>query len=391
MSKNRRSQKLALFLGFLLTLMLFTVAACQKHEHLFYSYWSYNETHHWKAAACEHLDEKSEYGEHEFVEDVCKICGYQLPAKKPVEPTPPAENPSDKFVFHELYSDTGSVNGYSISVGEMKNETQIAIPRTYKGLPVLEIEDYGFADCENLTVVAIPDGVQKIGDDAFHGCGAMTLCEVPDSVKEMGDSVFEGCRSLKDVRLSPNAIQIQSRTFALCEALEKIEFPEGVSELDDEVFTGCGALSDVTLPKSLREIGEKVFYQCKSLRRIELPDGLLKIDDQAFYLCNHLEEIRIPDSVKELGDQIFYQCMLLKSVRLGENCTEIKMGEFAGCVSLLTVEIPKSCTFIGEDAFEGCEELEEIFFGGTFEEWDAIRKESGWDRDCGAYAVRCQE
>ena len=52
----------------------------QTHTHTYSTEWSYNETHHWHAATCEHQDEKSDYAEHTFVKDedetveTC-ICG----------------------------------------------------------------------------------------------------------------------------------------------------------------------------------------------------------------------------------------------------------------------------------------------------------------------------
>lgn len=38
----------------------------EKHEHSFADVWSTSDTHHWKAATCEHTDEKSGYAEHNF-------------------------------------------------------------------------------------------------------------------------------------------------------------------------------------------------------------------------------------------------------------------------------------------------------------------------------------
>ena len=50
------------------------------HTHTYSSEWSYDDTHHWHAATCEHTNEKSDYAEHTFVKDedetveTC-ICG----------------------------------------------------------------------------------------------------------------------------------------------------------------------------------------------------------------------------------------------------------------------------------------------------------------------------
>ncbi len=43
--------------------------------HSFSNEWTYNETHHWKAATCEHTTEKSEYAEHSLTNNEC-ACGY---------------------------------------------------------------------------------------------------------------------------------------------------------------------------------------------------------------------------------------------------------------------------------------------------------------------------
>lgn len=43
--------------------------------HSFSNEWTYNDTHHWKEATCEHTTEKSEYAEHSLTNNEC-TCGY---------------------------------------------------------------------------------------------------------------------------------------------------------------------------------------------------------------------------------------------------------------------------------------------------------------------------
>lgn len=38
----------------------------KEHEHEFNTFWSYNDTHHWKSAKCTHISEKKDYAEHSF-------------------------------------------------------------------------------------------------------------------------------------------------------------------------------------------------------------------------------------------------------------------------------------------------------------------------------------
>ena len=63
------------------------------HEHTFADSWSKDDTHHWKAATCEHTEEVSKFAEHSFGEyvsnndattesdgtktRVCSVCGYE--------------------------------------------------------------------------------------------------------------------------------------------------------------------------------------------------------------------------------------------------------------------------------------------------------------------------
>lgn len=53
------------------------VAGCG-HSHTFSDTWETTETEHWKAATCEHTEEKGEYGTHTFDSNfVCTVCGYK--------------------------------------------------------------------------------------------------------------------------------------------------------------------------------------------------------------------------------------------------------------------------------------------------------------------------
>ena len=53
------------------------LVACKKHEHTFSQKWSFDATHHWHAATCEHSDEKSDYAQHNLENNRCAVCGYE--------------------------------------------------------------------------------------------------------------------------------------------------------------------------------------------------------------------------------------------------------------------------------------------------------------------------
>ena len=66
--------------------------------------------------------------------------------------------------------------------------TQLQLPSSLKNLS-------GFYGCENLTAIAIPDGLQSVGRFAFAGCTALQSALLPDSVTTIGMGAFEDCRS----------------------------------------------------------------------------------------------------------------------------------------------------------------------------------------------------
>lgn len=63
----------------------------------------------------------------------------------------------------------------------------------------------------------------------------------------------------------------------------------------------------------------------------------------------------------------------------GRDVTAIAANAFAGNAALTSVSIPKSVTVIGANAFDGCNALADVTYGGTAEDWDALRIGSGND------------
>ena len=105
------------------------------------------------------------------------------------------------------------------------------------------------------------------------------------------------------------------------------------------------------------------------------------IGDYAFVYCSGLTKVTIPKSVSSIGVGAFGACSSLTKVIIAEGVTSIKDSAFAGCNSLTEVTIPKSVTSIGKMAFYQCEALATVYYGGTQEDWDALKKNIGSDND----------
>mgnify|MGYP000755726222 CR=1 FL=1 len=81
--------------------------------------------------------------------------------------------------------------------------------------------------------------------------------------------------------------------------------------------------------------------------------------------------------VTAIGEKAFYQNKTITSVKIPEGVTSIGDSAFEGCSSLTEVTIPKSVTSIGWGAFVECDALTTVYYGGTQEDWDALKKNIG--------------
>ena len=106
-----------------------------------------------------------------------------------------------------------------------------------------------------------------------------------------------------------------------------------------------------------------------------------EIGEWAFAYCSSLTEVTIPKSVTSIGRSAFEGCSSLTKVTIPKSVSSIRQAAFAGCNSLTEVTIPKSVTSIGWSAFIECDALTTVYYGGTQEDWDALKKNIGSDND----------
>ena len=143
-----------------------------------------------------------------------------------------------------------------------------------------------------------------------------------------------------------------------------------------------GPAKNIVIPselggKPVTEIGRFAFAHCDSLTEVTIPEGVTSIGDSAFSSCSSLTKVTIPKSVTSIKAGAFAYCSSLTKVIIPEGVTSIGRGVFGACSSLTEVTIPKSVTSIGPVAFDDCGALATVYYGGTQEDWDALKKNIG--------------
>ena len=224
-------------------------------------------------------------------------------------------------------------DGYEVSMGDC-TESDIIIPATYKGRPVIAIRDFGFSSENGIKSVTIAEGVTTIGQGAFWQCENLVSISIPDSVVNIESSVFSNCKKLTTVNIPDGITEIGESMFADCENLVEIAIPDTVTSIGNSAFSSCSSLAAVDFPDSLQSIGERAFYECTGITLLKTGDNLKKIGNSAFVGCRNLTTVILSDSVEIIGDMAFWKCVRLANLYLGSGLTDIYSSAFSSCDSL---------------------------------------------------------
>lgn len=260
----------------------------------------------------------------------------------------------------------------------------------------------GFAGCDYLVSVEIPEGVEKIGDNAFENCCSLSSITLPDSLNEIGVSAFNMCQALENIELPQNLKVIGNSAFYQG-GLIKIDLPESIETIGEGAFyetplegivnvhgasIGASAFAGSTLGGVVFEssgenytVPERAFYNCPNLKSVQLPENakvkvgpyafaqcaslaeinlenMVFADEYSFYQCSSLAQIKF-EALTEIGDYAFSQSGL-KSVTLPETVTEMGTETFSNCKSLNYVNV--KCSELGWYAFTDCTSVSDYYF-----------------------------
>lgn len=97
--------------------------------------------------------------------------------------------------------------------------SDLVVPETIDGVPVLAIGDSCFYGCTELTSVTLPAGVTSIGEFAFAKCSSLRGMHFPQAVTAIGPYAFYGCTDLEAVCIYNGVQTIGEGAFAQCDSL----------------------------------------------------------------------------------------------------------------------------------------------------------------------------
>ena len=223
--------------------------------------------------------------------------------------------------------------------------------------------------------------VTAIADKAFYGYKTPNIY-IPKTIKAIGEDAFARTVSSDTFRfICYEGTENEWANIAVQEGNEELD-PEYADDTPWFRLYECNLSGDMVYQASDDAATLARYFGADS--KVDIPAELggkpvTSIGGGAFAGCSSLTEVTIPEGVTSIGEWAFEGCSNLTKAIIPEGVTSIGKGAFLSCRSLTEVTIPKSVTSIGELAFYGCEALATVYYGGTQEDWDALKKNIGED------------
>ncbi len=301
-----------------------------------------------------------------------------------------------------------SADEYTVSGIGTCTDTEILIPTTYNGLPVVSVEASAFLDNTSITSVVLPDGITSIGENAFNGCESLTSVTFGKNsqLTSIGPGAFNYCHSLESITIPASVTSIGEWAFVECYRLvevwnlSKLNITAGSEDngyvgyyakrvetepSESYVYTDengyviyydgkvkalinyTGNETKLTIPDDITELNCFALSDCYNITSVTFGENsqLTSIGDGAFNWCESLESITIPDSVTSIGDGAFNWCESLESITIPDGVISIGDWAFCCCAKLTSITIPDGVKSIGNYAFEECTALEIITIPGS--------------------------
>ncbi len=239
------------------------------------------------------------------------------------------EQEEGNYDFAFVMADDGS--GYVFD-GYSGTDTVITVPSSYNGKPVVAMNNV-FNGNSDITEVALPDCMIRIGKDAFANTESLTKVTFPANLQVIGENAFYGS-AIRTAELGSAVTSIGKQAFYNAQYLTdfSVSAQAPVKLIDIHTFNGCTSLKNATLPDALKTVEQFAFSGCGKLESVSLKH-VEKIESNAFEKCSNLSSVDFGDSLKIINSSAFIGSGIVK-VELPETCTDIYSYSFSECSKL---------------------------------------------------------
>ena len=214
---------------------------------------------------------------------------------------------SDKTSIYDLVDNTWKqVNRASAPFANSTTLEEVEI-----GPEVTFVYNHLCDNCDKLTSMVFPAGIQSIYNYAFANCDNLTSTAFSVGLQGIYTSAFSSCPKLASTTFeesSDHTLGIYTSAFAGCVSLENVTFPGQLSVLGNSAYSGCEKLKSVIFNKN------------------EQYKPTLTIGDHTFDKCYLIKELTFPGRLGSIGNYTFASCVNLTNVSFEDANTAVKLG-----------------------------------------------------------------
>ena len=157
-----------------------------------------------------------------------------------------------------------------------------------------------------LTKMALPEGVESVGNYAFMDCAVLAEVSLPSTLRTLGDGVFDGCSVLVSISVAEGSTYFASvdgvlftadmkdlMKYPAALAATSYEVPEGVENISATAFENAKNLTFVDIPGTVTSIGYEAFVGCSGITEVLIASEELTVADRAFDLSDGGEPVSV--------------------------------------------------------------------------------------------------
>ena len=365
-------------------------------DHTYSEEWSFDGTHHWREAVCEHTGQTSAREPHTFDGRYCTVCG--------------TVKASQGLAYRgDSESGTYIVTGLGTTL-----ESDIVVARYYNGSDIVAVDAGAFANAKGLNSVWLQELITSIGDGAFAYSASLKEVTLSTGLEYMGSQLFIGCTSLERIVYLGTTEQFLAiekaddwdggvTDFVIeCTDGELLPTPHTYSE--EWSFDGthhwreatCG--HDFVVDYGTHNFVGSTCDSCGAVKatqgleyRGNLVDGTYTVISLGTTLEADVVVAKYYNGklIAAVGEGAFSNTKGLLSVWLQEYVLTVGDRAFANSPDLKTVTITNGTEYLGSELFVGCTSLEKIIFRGSVAQFNAIEKAEDWDSGLTGCTVEC--
>lgn len=281
----------------------------------------------------------------------------------------------------------------------------LSLTRLTLGSHVTEMEDNIVANCPSLTYNQYDNGLYLGGNENPYlvlvkaASGDITSCEIHPDTKFVWPYAFANCAQLTEIAIGGKIATIPAYAFSGCTSLANVNIGDSITEIGDYAFYHCESLKSIRISQYITKLGER-FLNGNVAMEIIIVDAdnpvyhsyrncLVETATKTLIAGCRKSELPYDNSITKIGPYAFGECTSLLALDFAMyDVREICQGAFYGCEGLTYIALSASMK-LGQDVFDNCINLTTIRFRGTARQWlDADW--NGWYENCPA-VIECKD